>query len=161
MTETEQNKEISLERFTLRKSAKLRHRTLVQDLFQKGKSVYSGPLRVTFRAISLKDLEASFRVCIPDLMGPVQFMITVPKKKRRHAVDRVLMRRRIREAFRLQWHPLRKMIQEDPSIRTLSLAIVYMDNENADMGCISSAMGSALSKIRKKLYPQPKGDDIC
>lgn len=161
MTEPEQNKLIPAEKFTLRKSSKLRHRTLVQDLFQKGKSVYSGPLRVTFRAISQKELEASFRVCIPDLMGPVQFMITVPKKKRRHAVDRVLMRRRIREAFRLQWHSLRKMIKEDPSIRTLSLAIVYMHSENADMECISSAVGSALTKIIKKLYPQPKGDEIC
>ena len=161
MTETEQHNQTQAERFTLRKSAKLRHRTLVQELFQKGKSVYSGPLRVTFRAISQEDLEASFRVCIPDLLGPVQFMITVPKKKRRHAVDRVLMRRRIREAFRLQWHPLKKIIQEDPAIRTLSLAIVYMHNENSDMECIASAVGSALSKIRKKLYPQPKGDDIC
>ena len=161
MTETEQQNQTQAERFTLRKSAKLRHRTLVQDLFKKGKSVYSGPLRVTFRAISKEDLEASFRLCIPDLMGPVQFMITVPKKKRRHAVDRVLMRRRIREAFRLQWHPLKKIIQEDPNIRTLSLAIVYMHNENSDMECIASAVGSALSKIRKKLYPQPKGDDIC
>ncbi|MDE6561661.1 MAG: ribonuclease P protein component [Muribaculaceae bacterium] len=161
MTETEQQNQTQAERFTLRKSAKLRHRTLVQDLFKKGKSVYSGPLRVTFRAISQEELEASFRLCIPDLMGPVQFMITVPKKKRRHAVDRVLMRRRIREAFRLQWHPLKKIIQEDPGIRTLSLAIVYMHNENSDMECIASAVGSALSKIRKKLYPQPKGDDIC
>ena len=161
MTETEQQNQTQAERFTLRKSAKLRHRTLVQDLFKKGKSVYSGPLRVTFRAISKEDLEASFRLCIPDLMGPVQFMITVPKKKRRHAVDRVLMRRRIREAFRLQWHPLKKIIQEDPNIRTLSLAIVYMHNENSDMECIASAVGSALSKIRKKIYPQPKGDDIC
>ncbi len=107
----------SPERMTLRKSAKLRHRTLVQNLFQKGKSVYSGPLRVTFRPLSQEELEGSFRVCVPDLMGPVQFMITVPKKKRRHAVDRVLMRRRIREAFRLQWHTLRKTIQDDPNIR--------------------------------------------
>ena len=160
MTETLQQDNIP-ERFTLRKSAKLRHRTLVQDLFQKGKSVYSGPLRVTFRALTQEELEASFRMCIPDLLGPIQFMITVPKKKRRHAVDRVLMRRRIREAFRLQWHPLRKMIQEDSSIRTLSMAIVYMHNENSDMKCISSALGTALSKIRKKIYPQPKGDDIC
>lgn len=148
-------------KLTLRKSAKLRHRTLVQDLFQKGKSVYSGPLRVTFRAITTEELESSFRVCIPDLMGPVQFMITVPKKKRRQAVDRVLMRRRIREAFRLQWLPLRKMIQDDPRIRTLSLAIVYMHNENSDMDCIYASVASALSKIIKKLYPQPNGDEIC
>lgn len=149
------------ERFTLRKSAKLRHRTLIQELFRKGKSVYSGPLRVTFRALSEDDLKGSFREAVPDLLGPLQFMITVPKKKRRHAVDRVLMRRRIREAFRLQWHPLKKMIQADPAIRTLSLAIVYINTENSEMQAISSAMGSALTKVRKKLYPQPKGDADC
>ena len=161
MTETEPLHNSLPERFTLRKSTKLRHRTLVQDLFQKGKSVYSGPLRVTFRALSDGDLKASFREAVPDRMGPVQFMITVPKKKRRHAVDRVLMRRRIREAFRLQWHPLREKIRQDPEIRTLSLAIVYMDTANAEMDAISSAVGSALSKVRKKLYPQPKSDTDC
>ena len=149
------------ERLTLRKSSKLRHRTLVQDLFSKGKSVYSGPLRITYRTLSAEELKASFRVEVPDLMGPVQFMITVPKKKRRHAVDRVLMRRRIREAFRLQWRPLRKLIADDPGIRTLSLAIVYLHNENSDMESIYAAVGSALSKVRKKLYPQPKGDTDC
>ena len=148
-------------RLTLRKSSKLRHRTLVQDLFSKGKSVYSGPLRITYRALTAEELRASFRVEVPDLMGPVQFMITVPKKKRRHAVDRVLMRRRIREAFRLQWRQLRELIADDPETRTLSLAIVYLHNENSDMESIYAAVGSALSKVRKKLYPQPKGDSDC
>lgn len=161
MTETAQQNNNTTERFTLRKSAKLRHRTLVQDLFQKGKSVYSGPLRVTFRTLTEEELKNSFREDVPDWLGPVQFMITVPKKKRKHAVDRVLMRRRIREAFRLQWHPLKKMIQEDPEIRTLSLAIVYMDSVNSEMRAINVAVGSALSKIRKKIYPQPKGDIDC
>ena len=160
MTETKEINDTS-ERLTLRKSAKLRHRTLVQELFKKGKSVYSGPIRMTFRALSDEELKGSFKESVPDLLGPVQFMITVPKKKRRHAVDRVLMRRRIREAFRLQWHPLRQRIQTDPAIRTLSLAIVYMDTTNAGMETISAAVGSALSKVRKKLYPQPKGDTDC
>ncbi len=159
MTETLQN--TSTLRLTLRKSAKLRHRTLVQDLFQKGKSVYAGPLRVTFRALTDEELKQSFREEVPDLLGPVQFMITVPKKKRRHAVDRVLMRRRIREAFRLQWQSLKKTIQDDPDIRTLSLAIIYLETTNADMDTIKTAIGSALTKVRKKLYPQPKGNNIC
>ncbi|MDE6695730.1 MAG: ribonuclease P protein component [Muribaculaceae bacterium] len=161
MTDIEVTSNAQNERLTLRKSAKLRHRTLVQDLFQKGKSVYSGPLRVTFHTLSNEELEHSFRVRIPDLMGPVQMMITVPKKKRRHAVDRVLMRRRIREAFRLQWHHLKKRVQEDPTIRTLSLAIVYMDTENAEMDSIMIAMDSVLHKVIKKLFPQPKEDEIC
>lgn len=160
MTEAQQHN-APLVKLTLRKSTKLRHRTLVQDLFQKGKSVYSGPLRVTFRALSEDELKRSFKEAVPDLMGPVQFMITVPKKKRRHAVDRVLMRRRIREAFRLQWHALKDSIKADPTIRTLSLAIIYTDTSNAEMDVVSAAVGSALSKVRKKLYPQPKGDTDC
>lgn len=151
----------SEERFTLRKSAKLRHRTLVNDLFQKGKSVYAGPLRVTYRTLTDEELRASFLRQVPDRMGPVQMMITVPKKKRKHAVDRVLMRRRIREAFRLNWLPLKRMIQENPELRTLSLAIVYMQSENLDMSAISQAMASALSKIRKRLATQPKEELDC
>ena len=158
MTDIESQESQGHARLTLRKSAKLRHRTLVQSLFQSGKSVYAGPLRITYRALSEDELKRSFRVSVPDRMGPVQMMITVPKKKRRHAIDRVLMRRRIREAFRLLWHPLRNLVQEDPSIRTLSLAIVYMHTENSDMQAISAAMASALSKIRKRLWTQDPGD---
>ena len=139
------------ERLTLRKSAKLRHRTLVGNLFDKGKSVYSGPLRLTFHALSAEELANSFRGAVPDLIAPVQVMITVPKKKRRHAVDRVLMRRRIREAFRLQWRPLRRLIEQDPDIRTLSVAIVYMSKENAPMEVIYPALGRGLEKLIKKL----------
>ncbi len=145
------------QRFTLRKSAKLRHRTLVNDLFQKGKSVYSGPLRVTFRTLSAEELAASFRTGVPDLTGPVQMLITVPKKKRRHAVDRVLMRRRIREAFRLQWHGLRRQIADDPEVRTLSLGIVYLLSDNASQEAVSEAMAQALAKIRKKLGAPAEG----
>lgn len=141
-------------KFTLRKSAKLRHRTLVQGLFEKGRSVYSGPLRVTYRPMTEDELADSFRVEVPDLMGPVQMMITVPKKKRRHAVDRVLMRRRIREAFRLHYRPLRKVAEENPDIRTLSLAIVYMQSENVSFDSIEEAMKSAIAKIIKRLSPQ-------
>lgn len=142
------------QRLTLRKSAKLRHRTLVQSLFEKGKSVYVGPLRITYRTLTEEDLIGSFRVQVPDFMGPVQMMITVPKKKRRHAVDRVLMRRRIREAFRLKYRPLRQHIVENPDIRTLSLAIVYMQSENLPYDEIATAMETALAKITKKLSPQ-------
>lgn len=142
------------ERFTLRKSAKLRHRTLVQSLFESGKTVYAGPLRLTYRPMTDEELSASFRVRVPDLMGPVQLMITVPKKKRRHAVDRVLMRRRIREAFRLQYRNLRRMVEENDGIRTLSVAVIYTQAENLPFCDISSAMDSALAKVIKKLRPK-------
>lgn len=156
MTDTiieEQSRDMATEtaRHTLRKSSKLRHRTLVQGVFEKGKSVYAGPLRVTFRPLGEQDLTESFKGGVPDLIGPLQVMVTVPKKKRRHAVDRVLMRRRIREAFRLQCGRLRMLVKSDSDIRTLSIAIVYMKGENSPMSGISPAMDVAISKIIKKL----------
>lgn len=155
MTEQEENlKDGYRERFTLRKSAKLRHRTMVEGLFANGRSVYAGPLRVTFRVLSSAELAGSFREEVPDRIGPVQVMITVPKKKRRHAVDRVLMRRRIREAFRRQYHPLRRVVENDPQMRTLSLAVIYLESSNLDSGQISAAMASAITKIIRKLSSQ-------
>lgn len=139
------------ERLTLRKSAKLRHRTLVAALFEKGKSVYAGPLRLTFRTLNSDQLAKSFRGEVPDMIAPVQLMITVPKKKRRHAVDRVRMRRRIREAFRLQYRPLRQLIESNPDIRTISIAIVYLESSNLDMKVIYSSVGQAIGKLMKKL----------
>lgn len=151
MTDTAADENQLPGRLTLRKSAKLRHRTLVRNLFDKGKSVYAGPLRLTFQTLTAEQLAGSFKGETPDLIAPVQLMITVPKKKRRHAVDRVLMRRRIREAFRLQLPPLRRHVESMPDVRTLSIAIVYMHTENAGIQEISSALASALAKILKKL----------
>lgn len=138
-------------RETLRKSAKLRHRTLVRDLFEKGKYVYSGHLKVAYRALSEEELAASFRGDMPDLIGPVQMMITVPKKKRRHAVDRVLIRRRIRESFRRQWHALRSESGNDIAIRTVSLALIYTHNENDSYADIDRDMRRGLRKVARKL----------
>lgn len=151
MTETEHVINPAGVKLTLRKSAKLRHRTLVSNLFERGKSVYAGPLRLTFRALSEEELASSFKGVTPDRIGPVQMMITVPKKKRKHAVDRVLMRRRIREAFRLRYRPLRQLIECNPDIRTLSIAIVYLEAFNSDTPSIHHAMERALAKLTRKL----------
>lgn len=159
MTESDNIPVSSKAKLTLRKSAKLRHRTLVQNLFDKGKSVYAGPLRFTFLPMSDEELAGSFREDVPDLIGPVQMMITVPKKKRRHAVDRVLMRRRIREAFRLNYRDLRRLVSSDDKIRTLAIAIIYMKSENTDSKEISAAVVSALAKIRKRLSSATQGTD--
>lgn len=150
MTDTDQQNNTP-ERFTLRKSAKLRHRTLVQELFQKGRSVYSGPLRITFRALSEEELKGSFREAVPDLMGPVQFMITVPKKKRRHAVDRVLMRRRIREAYRLNRHQLLDSAAADSGLATVSMAFVYISDQKCSYRKIEKAMRTLLTRLAEAL----------
>lgn len=137
-------------RFTLRKSAKLRHRSLVENLFTSGKGIYEYPLRVVWRVLTEGELAENFRDAVPDRIGPLQMMVTVPKKKRRHAVDRVKMRRRIREAFRLNSPPLVAAVKESAQIRTISLAVVYQASDNLPYARVEQALVKILAKLGRK-----------
>lgn len=139
---------IPVPRLTLRKAEKLRHRSLVNALFAEGKSFYDYPLRLTWHRLSAEQLENSFRHSVPPHIAPVQMLVTVPKRKRRHAVDRVYVRRRIREAYRLNRSILADTL---PNSGTLSLAFIYLGNDNADFATIESKMKALLSKLRRHL----------
>ena len=83
---------------TLPKYTRLCGTTSVDRLFERDAAAWcvSHPLRAVWRP-SLPS------VMFPGSLGhgTLRFLITVPKKKLRHAVDRVAMRRRVREAYRL------------------------------------------------------------
>ena len=120
-------------RLTLRKDEKLRHRSLVERLFGEGRSAYAYPLRVVWQTYTPEELERNFRTGVPPRVGAVQMLITVPKKKRRHAVDRVLMRRRM---------------------RLLDMAFVYIATTNEDFQTVRSRMRKLLAKIEAAIFPQ-------
>lgn len=134
-------------RYTLRKDEKLRHKRLVEDLFTEGNTLYDFPLRLTWRLVDANTLANSFRAEIPQKVGNIQMLITVPKKKRRHAVDRVLMRRRIREAYRLNRLPLKDLAESIPNAGTLSLAFIYISDQNLPYSLIESKMKRLLLKL--------------
>lgn len=139
-------------RLTLRKAEKLRHRSLVNALFSKGSTLYDFPLRLTWRALSEEELEENFRRDVPEDIGRLQMMITVPKKKRRHAVDRVLMRRRIREAYRLQRGFLYESA-ENAGIESLEMSFIFLCEKNVPYSVIYEKMGSLLARLNKKITP--------
>lgn len=134
-----------------RKPERLRLRTLVEGLFAEGSTLYEYPLRLTWRAMDAATLSDLFRHGVPDGIGEVQVLFTVPKRKRRHAVDRVLMRRRMREAYRLNKQMLYEATLEMPELRTLSLAIVYMHGDNMDYADIERKMRKLFGKLIVKL----------
>ena len=137
-------------RLTLRKADRLRHRTLVNGLYDGGNSLYSYPLRMQWRALSREELEASFRGEIPKGIAPVQMMVTIPKRKQRHAVDRVLMRRRVREAYRLSRRQLLDAVTSMP-YATVSLSFVYISDQKCGYAKVQSAVVTLLNKLRKAL----------
>lgn len=73
-----------------------------------------------------------------------QFLVSIPKKRIRHAVDRVLMRRRVREAYRLN----RNLFPNDLPI---DIAFIYVANELLPYAKVESAVKRILGKINEKV----------
>lgn len=136
---------------TFPKSERLRYKALVDTLFSKGKSIYEYPLRLVYRPLTDDELKEAFKIAVPEGIAPLQVLITVPKKKRRHATDRVLMRRRIREAWRLQRRVLRRGIEENEKLRTVSVALIYLSNENISSAEINKKISVLIAKLASKI----------
>lgn len=134
------------------KEERLRHKLLVDALFSEGKNIYDYPLRLCWRSVGPEELVSSFRNRTPEHIGKIQMLITVPKKKRRRAVDRVWIRRRIREAYRLNRHKLAETVKETPSIGTLSIAFIYLASENLSYSEIETKMIHLLHKLQSRIY---------
>lgn len=74
--------------------------------------------------------------------APIAFLISVPKKRLRHAVDRVLMRRRIREAFRLNHHECKL-----PEALRVDLAFIYVANTTMPYSAVEKAVKNILTAL--------------
>lgn len=76
---------------TFKKAERLNRQKHIQELFQKGSSFYLYP----FKTIYLPSAH------LDPAPGCHQILISVPKRLFKRAVDRNLLKRRIREAYRL------------------------------------------------------------
>ena len=65
----------------LPKSARIHHRSLQERLFVEGSKLHEFPLKVIWNSLTLEQLQKNFRDEVPDLIGPVQVLVSVPKKK--------------------------------------------------------------------------------
>lgn len=119
----------------LNKQEKLRSRTAVNRLFADGKSLMAFPLRAAYRIRPVADNAAH-----------LQFLITIPKKRIRHAVDRVLLRRRVREAYRLNRRELLVPALEQAGLG-VDIAFVYLDKSLAPYDVILEKMTTLLERI--------------
>lgn len=93
-----------------------------------------------------------------DASAQFQFVITVPKKRLRHAVDRVAARRRIREAYRLTHGRVEQSRGEEGGDAPLDMAFVYVANRVLPSASIHAAMERLLAKIHnvnKKVQNKP------
>lgn len=121
--------------YKLTKEEKLCSRTRIELLFAEGKSFAQFPLRIVYR--------------IHDKTSPdeqPQFFISVPKRKFKRAVKRVWLRRRIREAYRLNKHLLNNLDDQ-----TIDMAFLYIAGEKNDFSTIENHMKEILIKLNNSL----------
>lgn len=124
----------------LYKKEKLCSVVAVEQLFSHGGADFSAlayPVRIVARRNPRRSSDA-----------PVAFLISVPKKRLRHAVDRVKMRRRIREAYRLNHHNY----SLEEGVR-LDVAFVYVGNGLELYPAIERAMRRLLSGLSAAFPP--------
>lgn len=78
-----------------------------------------------------------------------QFLISVPKKRLKRAVDRVAMRRRVREAYRLS-----RVSLDGSEGAPLDIAFIYVADRVRDYAHIEGSMKKLLAAILASASPE-------
>lgn len=126
-----------MEGFTLQKDERLCSQKIIEELFTSGESFLSYPLKVVFLKTEL-----------PTTL-PAQAAFTVSKRNFKRAVKRNLLKRRMREAYRLNkpgfYH---EITAKNAQIATM---FVYVGKDIIEYSAIEKAMISALKKVVAKI----------
>ncbi|MBO7134381.1 MAG: ribonuclease P protein component [Bacteroidales bacterium] len=126
-------------RQTLKRSLMLKHKTDIENLFRKGRKANLEYIRHTYIKFSASSSQ-----------GGVRIFVSAPKKYLRHAVDRNLIKRRMREAVRKNLSDLRKYCAENNIC--IDIAFVYQTNIINDYSDIERIIVLSLRKIFSEVY---------
>lgn len=110
---------------TFPKTEKLCGQRTIESLYRTGKRFTVWPLRVTYLPSD----------------APTRVLVWAPKSSFRHAVERNLLRRRMREAYRLQ-----KPVLEAGG-KSYCIAFNYADRAIQSSAAIHKAMRKALTRL--------------
>ena len=132
----------------LYKSEKLCSCTAIDRMINEGDAAKGYPLRAVYRLSEGSGGKAS-----------AQFLITIPKKKIRKAVERVLLRRRVREAYRLNRNLLLPVLTA--SGKHLEVAFIYVSQELSTYSAIENGMQKILRAISCCVAPAETSDETA
>lgn len=126
-----------MEPFTLHKQERLCSQKTIEELFNGGDSFLAYPLKVVYLSVQ------------SELPYPVQAAFTVSKRNFKRAVKRNVLKRRMREAYRLNKLPFYAEIGAKEL--HIALMFVFIGKDIAEYAAIEKAMISAFKKLLAKL----------
>ncbi len=118
-------------RYSLPQSERLRGKTRIDNLFANAKGVLSYPYRALFT---------------PNGEDKSVIMVSIPKRKFKHAVDRNLLRRRTREAYRLN----KALLANQTANKGFDIAFLYIGDKKEEFSYLQKKMCDLLNKIATK-----------
>ena len=123
--------------FQFPKKQRLCSEKLIERLFVNGKSISEKPFRAIWNFEENNDNVF------------VKLLIVVSKKRLKLAVERNVIKRRIKEVYRLQKNQLELFLESNN--QQLNLAIIYQEEEILDYKTLEKKINLLLTRLIKKL----------
>ena len=121
-------------RFTFHKTERLCSKKVIEKLFAEGKSLFVFPLKAVYFETSLNTV-------------PVQVAFAVSKKSFKRAVMRNLLKRRMREAYRLN----KNQFYDEIGGKQIALFLIYTSKTEETYAIIESATKKVIKRVLKEL----------
>jgi ribonuclease P protein component len=117
---------------TFLKIERLCSKIAIDNLFEKGKSKTIFPIKVLYKESAF---ESPF---------PARVIFVVPKKKHKRANKRNTIKRRMREAYRLNKHLLYNAL----GTKKIDLMFIYLSNEEQEFDAIQKNICQLIEKVK-------------
>lgn len=121
---------------SFKKDERLSSEKIIERLFADGNRFTVFPIGVVWLFASL------------DSSSPVQVLISVSRRKFKRAVDRNLLKRRMREAYRRNKQPFIESLAKEG--RQCALGLIYNGSELADFNEIEEKIILVLQRLQKE-----------
>ena len=121
------------------KQEKLKSRKLIEELFDRGKSINVFPVRILYIFSNLLVNEQPL----------LQVGVSVSKRNFKRAVDRNRIKRLLREAYRLQKKELIELLAEQK--KKGFVFFIYTDKQLPEYSMIFDTMTKCLSTLKRKI----------
>jgi len=129
--------------FTFKKAERLSSKKDIEALFKNSSSLLVYPIKFSYR---ISETHVN--------IFPARVLVSVPKRNFKKAVDRNLLKRRIRESYRLIKPTFYKELHETK----IDLQINFIGKEILDYAKIEQAIKNGLHKITLQLYKNSKSE---